>query len=78
MKIIHRLLLLATAMAMVVQGQQPLSDPGGEGIKFSTPDLSEEDYHSPTVPIKYRCDVCRAVAYQVYKLSRYRFKVLTG
>ena len=65
MTVFHTFLLLAMAMAMAAQEHQVLPDSGGEGIKFSTPDISEEDYHSPTVPLQYRCDVCRAVAYQV-------------
>ena len=34
-------------------------------ISFSTPDLSDEESHSPFMPDTLKCDACLAVAFQV-------------
>lgn len=52
---------LATCQSKVVQ-----SEDGNSGtIKFSTPDLDDDDAHSPWMPDVLKCDACRAVAFCV-------------
>lgn len=42
------------------------SDDGSSGsIKFTTPDLHDDEAHSPWMPDELRCDACTAVSYQV-------------
>jgi hypothetical protein len=42
------------------------SDDGMSGsISFKTPDLNDEEGHSPFVPDHLKCDACKAVAFQV-------------
>ena len=48
------------------QSKVEQSDDGNSGtISFSTPDLSDDDAHSPWVPDQMKCDACRAVSFQV-------------
>ncbi len=42
------------------------SEDGTAGtIKFSTPNLDDDDAHSPWMPDQLKCDACRAVAFSV-------------
>ena len=34
-------------------------------ISFSTPDLTDDEQHSPFMPDLLKCDACKAIAYQV-------------
>ena len=44
------------------------SDDGNSGtISFKTPDLSDEESHSPWMPSQLKCDACRGIAFQVKK-----------
>ena len=55
------LLSVAHGQAVVEQAED-----GNSGkISFSTPNLSDEESHSPWMPYELRCDACRAIAYQV-------------
>lgn len=63
-------LILSVIFLIQVQGlghsEVETDDDGTSGtIKFSTPDLTSDEAHSPWVPDDLKCDACRAVAYQV-------------
>ena len=48
------------------QSKVEQAEDGSSGtISFSTPNLSDDDAHSPWVPNEMKCDACRAVSYQV-------------
>ncbi len=50
------------------------SEDGSAGtIKFSTPDLDDDDAHSPWMPDILKCDACRAVAFCVSRSSLIEF-----
>ncbi|EDV19587.1 Marginal zone B- and B1-cell-specific protein [Trichoplax sp. H2] len=75
MRLLFSSTLFLVVFAGLVRGQEGAQPSGG--IKFSTPDLTDEDYHSPTVPLQYRCAVCQAVAYQLEKaLEKEQIKLI--
>ena len=60
---------------LVAQSKVEQSEDGSSGtISFSTPDLSDDDAHSPWVPDQMKCDACRAVSYQVCTVCLLYFK----
>jgi hypothetical protein len=64
-------LWLVGALLGVAIGQSVVeqSDDGSSGsIKFTAPDLSDEESHSPFMPDMLKCDACRVVALQVRTL----------
>ena len=69
MEIMYQLFILSfTIVIALVKAQSKVetSEDGSSGtITFSTPDLSDDEAHSPWVPDQLRCDACRVVAYQV-------------
>ena len=51
---------------VICQSKVTQSDDGSSGtISFQTPDLNDEEGHSPWMPDLLRCDACRVVALQV-------------
>ena len=56
-----------------------MDDDGLSGkISFTTPDLSDDDSHSPWMPDQLKCDACTGIAYQVSVLmSRKRPRLIT-
>lgn len=61
------LLVLGSVLVLVacVRGEEPL----GEKMVFETPNMSEEEQHSPHTPKAFEitCDSCTAIAYQLTK-----------
>ena len=47
--------------------QEPPPPPGQTKISFKPPQLDEEEQESMVIPPVYRCDACRAVAFQVQR-----------
>lgn len=46
-----------------------MDDDGLSGkISFSTPDLSDDDSHSPWMPDQLKCDACTGIAYQIWSM----------
>ena len=44
------------------------SEDGTEGkISFSTPDLNDEEEHSPFMPTQLKCDACRVIVHKLYE-----------
>ena len=61
-------IFMALGLLVGVFGQSKVeqSDDGSSGsIKFTTPDLHDDEAHSPWMPSELRCDACKAVTYQV-------------
>lgn len=62
--------VLLVQVVLVLGHKVEQAEDGSSGtISFSTPDLSDEDSHSPFMPDALRCDACRAIAYQVLVLQ---------
>ena len=54
--------------SVAVEGnQEPPPPPGQTKISFKPPQLDEEEQESMVIPPVYRCDACRAVAFQVQR-----------
>ena len=57
---------------VIGQSKVTTSDDGQEGtISFSTPDLNDEESHSPWMPDQLKCDACKIVALQVILVLQY-------
>ena len=73
-------ILLACMLLGAVFGQSVVeqAEDGSSGsIKFSTPDLNDEEAHSPWMPDMLKCDACRVVALQVSVLKSLLLLVLS-
>ena len=61
--------LLVLALVGVAWGAGTKIDQSEDGnsgtISFSTPDLSDDEAHSPWMPDLLKCDACRGIAHQV-------------
>ncbi|ELU07451.1 hypothetical protein CAPTEDRAFT_226465 [Capitella teleta] len=59
------LLLSSAAHSQVFPDDEDDEDTNSGTIKFSSPDLSDDEAHSPWVPDTLKCDACKAVAFQL-------------
>ena len=66
MNVKHCLVILAACVSVYGQSKVSQAEDGQSGsISFKTPNLSDEESHSPWMPDMLRCDACRVVALQV-------------
>ncbi len=67
----NKMVLLLVIFSLIIsnvscQSKVVQSEDGTAGtIKFSTPNLDDDDAHSPWMPDTLKCDACRAVAFCV-------------
>ena len=64
------ILISAFLGCVFCQSKVVQSEDGTAGtIKFSTPNLDDDDAHSPWMPDILKCDACRAVAFSVSAIT---------
>ena len=47
-------------------GIDPLTKVGEQKLTFKTPELTDEESKSRTIPESFKCDACKAVTFQVF------------